>query len=59
MDNWKVVALVIVVPPVLIVAALLIADSLQHKARFSLRSLLVWMTLAAVVLGLTSYALRK
>jgi hypothetical protein len=59
MDNWKVVALVIVVPPVLIVAALLIADSLQQKARFSLRSLLVWMTLAAVVLGLTSYALRK
>jgi hypothetical protein len=59
MDNWKVVTLVIVVPPVLIVAALLIAESLQHKARYSLSSFLGWMTLAAVVLGLTSYALRK
>lgn len=59
MENWRLVLLVIVAPPALIVAAFLIAESLETKQRFSLRDLLLTITVAALILGWITYAVRK
>jgi hypothetical protein len=59
MDNWKLLVLVIIAPPVIIIGAIHIADTLVRKGRFSLRALLVTMTVAALILGWIAYAAKN
>jgi hypothetical protein len=59
MDNWKLQVLVMIAPPVIIIGAIHIADTLVRKRRFSLRALFVTITVAALILGWIAYAARN
>jgi hypothetical protein len=58
MDSWKIILLVVLVPPVLIFAALTLTDAAVQRPRFSIRTLLVATTLVAMLLGLMAWAMR-
>jgi hypothetical protein len=45
-------------PVALVVAVVLIIEAVERK-RFSLRALLITMTLLAILLGVTAYAFRR
>jgi hypothetical protein len=50
--------LVVVAPSILIIAAAWIAESLKSKPQFSLRTLLIGMTLVAVSLAVVVWAVK-